>query len=273
MPNVPYARRAVLGSLGLAAIGTPLLLSQVADAAVEEPPAAAEQPAAAPARPLAAWSPDPRADGLAMFENLEDDRAESHPDVKHIYVQGDSVRFDMHLRDRDSKDDRQRNEAVGMRQNGRNLEMRNGETWRMSWDLFIPGSLRATSSFTHIHQLKMPGLGSAPIFVMSLRLRGATPTIETRVAHQGVHVGHTDLAPLQDKWIRTEFEYAIGDNGRVRWVLRDGARTVIDVSKSAVDLFMADRVRPKWGIYRSMNGGSNLRDCHLLLRNLSASGG
>jgi hypothetical protein len=160
-----------------------------------------------------------------------------------------------------------------MRQNGKNLDMRNGETWRMGWDLFIPGSLRATSSFTHIHQLKMPGVGSAPIFVMSLRLRGGTPTIETQVAHQGIHVGHADLAPLQDKWIRTDFEYRIGENGSVRWVLRDGASTVIDVSRSGVDLFMSDRVRPKWGIYRSMNDASNLRECYLLLRNFSASGG
>jgi hypothetical protein len=263
MPNASYARRAVLGSLGLAAIGTPFLLSQVADAAEEDQPT----------RPPAAWNPNPRVDGLAMFENLEDDRATSHPGVKHIYVQGENVRFDMHLRDRDSMDDRQRNEAVGMRHNGRNLEMRDGETWRMSWELFIPASLRATSSFTHIHQLKMPGLGSAPIFVMSLRLRGDTPTIETQVAHQGVPVGHTDLTPLQDKWIRTEFEYKIGHNGGVRWVLRDGSRTVIDVRTDGVDMFMSDRVRPKWGIYRSMNGGSDLRDCHLLLRGFSASGG
>jgi hypothetical protein len=249
----PLTRRAVLGSLGLAAIGGPIVLAHVADAATP------------------AWTPKPRSDGLNMFEHLEDDRAHSHPDVKHIKVDGDNIRFDMHLRDRDTSTDRQRNEAVGMRQGGKQINMRDGETWKMSWELFIPSALRATSSFTHIHQLKMPGTGSAPIFVMSLRLRGGTPTIETQVAHKGVHVGHTNLAPLQNKWIRTEFEYRIGNSGRVRWVLRDGSRTVIDVTRSGVDMFMEDRVRPKWGIYRSLNDKANLRDCHLLLRNMTAS--
>jgi len=263
-------RRALLGSLGLAAIGAPILLNRGADAAVKEGGGAA----AAPVTTLAgAWTPNPRTDGLKMFESLEDDRAKSHAGTKHIYVQGDNVRFDMHMRDRDTKTDRQRNEAVGMKQNGRRLDMRDGETWKLSWELFIPSSLRATKSFTHIHQLKMPGLGSAPIFVMSLRLKGSTPTIETQVAHKGVHVGHVDLAPLQNKWIKTEFEFKIGNNGRVRWVLRDGSRTVIDTSRSGVDMFMSDRVRPKWGIYRSLGDKANLRDCHLLLRNMRASGG
>jgi chitin-binding protein len=46
-----------------------------------------------------------------------------------------------------------------------------------------------------------------------------------------------------------------------------------DGTRSGVDMFMADRVRPKWGIYRSLNDRSNLRGCHLLLRNMTASGG
>jgi hypothetical protein len=272
--NASRTRRAVLGSLGIAALGAPILLGRGADAALESDDAGVAAAAAPPVTPPVAgtWTPNPRTDGLRMFENLEDDRAKSHAGVKHITIQGDTVRFDMHLRDRDTSDDRQRNEAVGMRQGGKQLNMRNGETWKLSWELFIPTSLRATKSFTHIHQLKMPGVGSAPIFVMSLRLRGGTPTIETQVAHKGVHIGHVDLAPLQNKWIKTEFEFRIGNNGRVRWVLRDGSRTVIDVSRSGVDLFMADRVRPKWGIYRSLNDQANLRDCHLLLRNMRAEG-
>jgi hypothetical protein len=263
----PRTRRAVLGSLGLAAVGAPVLLSGGAHAATTPGVVGRDAAAAAPGT----WTPKPASIGLKMFEHLEDDRARSHPGVKHITVSGDTVRFDMHLGDRDTSKDRQRNEAVGMNQNGADVIMKNGETWKMSWDLFIPGSLRATSSFTHIHQLKMPGVGSAPIFVMSLRVRGGTPTIETQVAHKGVHVGHTNLAPLQDKWIRTEFEYRISDNGRVRWVLRDGSRTVIDVTRSGVDMFMADRVRPKWGIYRSLNDKANLRNCFMLLRNMSAT--
>ena len=48
-------------------------------------------------------------------------------------------------------------------------------------------------------------------------------------------------------------------------------KTVLDASKTNVDLFLADRVRPKWGIYRSLGDKSgSLRDCFLLLDNMRA---
>ncbi len=61
----------------------------------------------------------------------------------------------------------------------------------------------------------------------------------------------------------------IGNDGHVRWTLKDGADTVLDVTKTNVDLFMADRVRPKCGIYRSVRDRANLRECYLLIRNLA----
>jgi chitin-binding protein len=258
----------MLGSLGLAAVGAavggPVIASRLADAA-------SRKPAPQPVGNL--WTPNIRATGLKMFESVEDDRAHSHPGVKHIYPAGDAIRFDMHLVDRDTSRDRQRNEAVGMRAPGGLVTMQAGQTWKLAWDLFIPAELRATKSFTHIHQLKMPGSGSAPIFVLSLRVNRGKPTIESQVAHKGVHVADTPLEPLQDHWIRTEFEYGIGNNGHVRWVLKDGAKTVLDVTKTNVDMFMDKRVRPKWGIYRSLNDRANLRECHLLIRDITASGG
>jgi len=47
------------------------------------------------------------------------------------------------------------------------------------------------------------------------------------------------------------------------------AQQAIGKSKTGVDTFLADRVRPKWGIYRSLGDTSgSLRDCRLLLTNL-----
>ncbi|GAA3466048.1 hypothetical protein GCM10018965_006000 [Nonomuraea roseola] len=37
------------------------------------------------------------------------------------------------------------------------------------WSMYIPSSLKATTSFTHIMQTKMPGTGTGPITVTSLR--------------------------------------------------------------------------------------------------------
>jgi hypothetical protein len=60
-----------------------------------------------------------------------------------------------------------------------------------------------------------------------------------------------------------------GSAGSVRWILKSGGSTVIDASKTGVDTFLADRVRPKWGIYRSLGDTSgSLQDTYLLLTRL-----
>ncbi|WP_344592145.1 heparin lyase I family protein [Actinomadura vinacea] len=217
------------------------------------------------------WNPEANRDGLDAFEGIEDDRADSHSGVKHIYTQGNNFRFDMHNRDRDGSD-RQRNEVKGMRQpaGGSYLVMRNGETWRFTWRLFIPNSLKSTTTFTHIMQMKAPGSGG-PIVVQSLRRVNGEQTIELQAALTGTIVGRTDLEPLHDKWIDIDFEMKIGNapDGRIRWIVRDGSRTVIDASKSGLDTWLEDRVRPKWGIYRSINDTSgSLRDSYMLTTNM-----
>jgi hypothetical protein len=238
------------------------------------------RPAYADVAPQAAWqlrwSPEAGRDGLSVFEGLEDDRANSHPAAKpHIRVEGNNFRFNMHMVDRDSSTDRQRHETKGMRQpaGGSQLNLLNGQTWRFTQSLFIPSSLKATTTFTHIMQTKSPGSGTAPITVMSLRRIGSTPKIEFKVFESNTTVGAVNLAPLQNKWIDMELELKIGDgtSGRIRWVLRDGSTTVIDTAKSGVDTWLGDRVRPKWGIYRSLGDSSgSLQDCYLLYSNMRA---
>ena len=96
------------------------------------------------------WSPDPksRTEGLGTFEGVEDDRANSHPGVKHIYIDGPNYRFDMHTIDRDGSD-RQRNEVKGMRTtNDNNIIISKGETWRFTYSMFIPNTLNSTTNFT-----------------------------------------------------------------------------------------------------------------------------
>lgn len=231
-------------------------------------------PPAAPPAPAGwtlVWSPQAAKDGLGAFEGVEDDRANSDPGRKHIYVEGDHYRIDMNMAVRDSSPDRQRNEVKGMRADGRILEMNKGETWRLTYSMFIPGSLQATTSFTHIMQLKMPGNGSAPILTTSLRQKGNRPTIELNLFDQAL-IGDTDLAPLQNKWITSTIEFKIGDkpDGYVAWTLTSGGATVLNVKKTGADTFLADRVRPKWGIYRSLSDKAHLQDTYLLLTNMQA---
>lgn len=266
-------------SIGFATQAPADTASAAPSAAVATPTASAKvsPSSAAPGRPPAGWalrwSPSAARDGLGAFEGVEDDRANSEPGVKHIYVQGDTYRFDMHMVQRDTSPDRQRNEVKGMRVGSGYLTMALGETWRFTYDMHIPGSLKATTTFSHIMQLKMPGNGTSPIMTMSLRRTGGVQRIELKLFDSNTVVGSTPLDPLHDQWISTEVEVTIGDapKGAVHWVVRKGSATLLSVGKSGMDTWLGDRVRPKWGIYRSLGDTSgSLQDCYLLLRNMRA---
>ncbi|MEI5011828.1 Tat pathway signal sequence domain protein [Streptomyces sp. NPDC087659] len=257
-PRRPHAasRRTVLGAvLGAVAGGT------------------ASAPAAAAGWQLR-WSPSARTDGLRAFETIEDDRAGSHPaGSPHIRAEGDNWRFTMHTVDRDTSPDRQRQEVTGCRDGSSYLRWLPGETWRLSYSLYIPAALKATTSFTHIMQMKQPGTGTSPIVVQSLRRVNGAQTIELKLFGSDTLVGRTGLEPLHDRWIDVDFRIGIGNGsaGSVRWIVKSGGTTVVDGSRTGVDTFLADRVRPKWGIYRSLGDSSgSLQNCHLLLTGLRA---
>jgi Carbohydrate binding module (family 6) len=220
------------------------------------------------------WAPEPAVHGLGAFEGVEDDRANSHPAGQpHIFVESDHYRFNMHLVDRDTMTDRQRQEVKGMHWNGDDVILLKGETWLLTHSMFIPSSLKATTTFTHIMQTKAPGTDTLPMLTMSLRRYGSVPRIELKAFEGDVTIGVVDLAPLQNKWIDVELEMTIGDasTGRVRWALRDNGTTIIDVTRTGVDNFLQDRVRPKWGIYRSLGDTSgSLQDCYQLIRDMRA---
>jgi hypothetical protein len=221
------------------------------------------------------WSPRPAVDGVAAFEALEDDRRGSHPEgLPHIHPVGNAYRFDSHLVDRDGAD-RMRNEARGMRtRDGRPLEIGKDEIWRISYEMYIPDTLDATTNFTHIWQLKVPDVGT-PVAQLSLQSHDGVPQIEARywdLPTNSVHpFAATGLAPLQNKWISTTLEFASADDGYLRWVLRDGRRTLVDQRVDHVDLWFTQEQynRPKWGIYRSL-ASPGLQDTYLLVRDLRA---
>ncbi|MEW2048745.1 Tat pathway signal sequence domain protein [Streptomyces sp. NPDC005476] len=220
------------------------------------------------------WAPSASSAGLGAFETVEDDRADSHTSGQpHIFTTGNNWRFNMHMADRDTSTDRQRQEVTGLRNgSGSNyLKWTSGQTWRVTYSMYIPSSLKATTTFTHIMQMKQPGSGSSPIVVQSLRRVNGKQTIELKLAIDDILVGRTPLDPLHDTWTDVDFQIKVGNGsaGSVRWILKSGGSTVIDASKTGVDTFLADRVRPKWGIYRSLGDTSgSLQDTYLLLTGL-----
>ncbi|WP_067480462.1 hypothetical protein [Actinomadura hibisca] len=217
------------------------------------------------------WAPDPRRDGLRGFARIEDDRAGSHPGVPHIRALGTMWRFDIHPCDVDTLPDRQRQEVAGMRIGGRERRAAEGETWRFSWSWYLTGALRATTSFTHVHQQFAVGTGR-PVLVISLRRRGGRDTVELNALHAGVLLGAADLAPLRGRWSTVELEIRYAAEGRVRWrVADDAGRVVADVARDGLATWYGNAgVAPKWGIYRSSKDAARLPDAHLLLKDLRA---
>lgn len=221
------------------------------------------------------WQPRPESDGVDAFEALEDDRRGSHPEGSpHVYVDRDAWRFDAHLVDRDGSD-RMRNEVRGMRDSdGVPLEIRKDETWRLSWRMFIPDTLDATSSFSHIWQVKTSDIGT-PLLQLSLPIKSGVPKIEARywTRDDAVHpIATHDLTPLQNRWVTTTVEWKSADDGYVRWTLRDDRdRLLVDQRVDGVDLYWTEEQynRPKWGIYRSIKS-SGLQDTYLLIKDLKA---
>ncbi|MDX3099453.1 hypothetical protein ACIBO5_06855 [Nonomuraea angiospora] len=221
------------------------------------------------------WNPSPWRDGVNAFEALEDDRRGSHPEgLPHVRAEKGVWRFDAHLEDRDGSD-RMRNEVRGMRAaDGTPLEIRKDETWRITYQMYIPDTLDATTSFTHIWQLKNSDVGT-PIAQISLPVVNGVQKIAARYWTLEDNKSHdfatADLEPIQNKWVTTTIEFKSGDDGYMRWALRDGSRTIVDQKVDDIDLWWTQEQynRPKWGIYRSIKS-AGLQETYLLVKDLKA---
>ncbi|WP_280885041.1 hypothetical protein [Streptomyces sp. LBL] len=231
--------------------------------------------------PQLLWNPNPSGVGLKAFEGIEADRGGNHPDRDYVVVEGgDHYRFNIWKDDRDTTGDgdRQRTESKGMVQGGTTLKMHNGETWTISYEMFMPTSLHGTSKFTHIFQTKTPVDNGGPYVTLDLGRSGSGETLRARAyANSGSpDIASTDLAPLRNKWITIEWTLTIGSSGKAAFVARNGTGTnapiAVQGSMSNVKIpDQGDYVRPKWGIYRSVeSASSDILDTYLLFRNYKA---
>jgi hypothetical protein len=268
MPDFPlpqgFSRRTALRSLAVTALAAPAVLGSLAPASA--------------AAPL--WHPVPATDGLKAFEGIEADRGNHHPDRKYVVVEDDHYRFTIWKDDRDTTGggDRQRTESKGMVQNGTALKMRNGETWTIAYEMFIPATLHGTSKFTHIFQTKTPSTNGGPWVTLDLTRSGSKEMINARAyANSGSpSIAQTELSPLRDKWITIEWTLTPGSKGKAGCVIRNGTGSGAPIaaqgSMTGVTIpDQGDYVRPKWGIYRSVkSASSDILDTYLLFRNYTA---
>ena len=164
--------------------------------------------------------------------------------------------------------DRQRVEIKTYAASPDNLKGTLGENIIYKWKFKIPIGFQPSSNFTHLHQIKaVDGDDNSPIFTLTPRL--GTPNklelIYVANATSGTDkVSIVNLLPFEGNWIDAEETINVGSSGTYSITLKkhsDGT-VLLSYSNSNIVTIRPDNtfIRPKWGIYRSLNDVENLRD-------------
>jgi hypothetical protein len=164
--------------------------------------------------------------------------------------------------------DRQRVEIKTYAASPNNLKGTLGENIIYKWRFKLPVGFQPSANFTHIHQIKaVDGDDSNPIFTLTPRL--GTPNklelIYVANATSGTDkVSIVNLLPFEGNWIDAEETINVGSSGTYSITLKkhsDGT-VLMSYSNTNIATIRPDNtfIRPKWGIYRSLNDVENLRD-------------
>ena len=141
------------------------------------------------------------------------------------------------------------------------------DTVSYRWKFKLPAGFRPSANFTHIHQVKAgDGDDGAPI--ITLTPRAGSPDILQIIATDsngnGSTVFQTNLAPFLGVWVEAFEKITYSHTGQYSLVIKtlDGGTTLLTYSNSNIDLWRTGTTfcRPKWGIYRSLDSASSLRD-------------
>ncbi len=135
------------------------------------------------------------------------------------------------------------------------------------WKVKLPVGFQPSSSFTHIHQIKAyDGDDSAPIITLTPRKGNPNILQLIHIDSKGVTttLTSTPLQPFIGVWVEGYEKITYSYTGQYSIVIKrlsDGA-TLFSYSNPNLDLWRNGTtvVRPKWGIYRSLNNADQLRD-------------
>jgi hypothetical protein len=179
--------------------------------------------------------------------------------VFHIHATADN--------DRCVAFDRQRNEIKTYGPSPAYLKAMLGDTTTYRWRFELDAAFQPSPSFTHIHQLKAgDGDDGAPIVTITPRAGTPEKLQLISVSSKGVTttIASTDLAPFKGTWVEAAERVTWGTHGTYRLEIRRLADKAVlfSVTSSDLDTWRTGTTfaRPKWGIYRSLNSPTALRD-------------
>lgn len=159
--------------------------------------------------------------------------------------------------------DRQRNEIKTDGNSPRHLLGFPGDTVRYNWRFFMPEDFRQpTNAFTHIYQVKpVGGDDSQPIFALTVRTTG----IIIRYFNTSLETLETiPFSNFRGRWVEVDHWMVVGVNGESSLVITDVETGNIVREHHSTNILTIrpdnNYIRPKWGIYRSLEHASQLKD-------------
>src|SRR5262249_23971312 len=164
--------------------------------------------------------------------------------------------------------DRQRNEIKTYGPSPAYLKGFLGDTVAFRWWFKLDGGFQPSPNFTHIHQIKAGDGPDSGAPIITLTPRAGNPDrleiIHVDSAGRSMIVASTPLGAFKGTliWAYARLTYGFEGSYSITLTnLSDGTQLLSYVNQS-IDLWRNGTtfVRPKWGIYRSLNSPAYLRD-------------
>lgn len=207
---------------------------------------------------------------------------------------GNYFKFIIHFADGDrdkGRDDRQRNEIKVYDKSDDKLKGFLGKTFEYSWKFKVGDDLKVTKHFTHLFQLKpvkSDDAGdninvSSPLLTITANVRSSKSGLEVRHTHyEDKSTGETENNTLahtaymddvswsndiQGQWLEAFVRVDYSEQGNLYMAITPLGETepMIEINESNLELWRSgldggedNFVRPKWGIYRSLNAENEL---------------
>ncbi|MCR8634182.1 hypothetical protein [Paenibacillus radicis (ex Xue et al. 2023)] len=171
----------------------------------------------------------------------------------------------------------QRNEIKVYAGSNDNLKGFQGETLTYKWKFKVDSTMLVSKRFTHIFQLKSEGGDNDhPIVTFSGAKTSSGDELQIRYSSSSSS-GDTilksiDWSSVQGTWIEATVTARMSDNGSLSVSLKklDGTTLASYSKSSGVDMWRSGNfIRPKWGIYRSLEDITNLNDAKVYFANFS----
>jgi len=174
--------------------------------------------------------------------------------------------FHSHIRQDDDRcinTDRQRVEIKTYDRSPQETLGYNGEYVTYSWNFKLDAGFLPPYSFGHIHQLKAVG-GDDSMPVITVTLRKSTPNMLQLLQYDSMgrllFLKEEPLSKFTGIWVHAESEVEYGSHGAYNITLTNYAtkEVLLRYSSNDIDFWRNDTatvvafIRPKWGIYRSV---------------------